>query len=437
MIRLRNYSSNEIKRAAAEADGEYTLLVLKPLAFEYVDTLRFMEIAKANNCLALYADFIENGKLCKVQDVGLGSVRDNFDFGPVMFVRTDVLVNYAKNCKQNYKAAGFYDFWLHLWRVGSDSFSEPIPEIIHIPEPLTAVSAVKESSDMEEQFSYVDPTNRRSQIEMEDVFSNFVDRIGCRVKPGKAVSHDGDFPVEASVIIPVKNRAKTIGDAIKSALNQSASFTYNILVVDNYSTDGTTEIIDSLAAEYSQVKIITPPPGQMIGGCWNAALDSEQCGRFAIQLDSDDVYSSPQTLQTIVNKFRDTHAAMVIGSYTLTDFDLNVIPPGIIDHREWTDENGMNNALRINGLGAPRAFFTPIARRIRFPNVSYGEDYAMALRICGQYRVARIFDSIYFCRRWGGNSDSNLSREAINANNSYKDWIRSNEIRFRIKYREC
>ncbi|MDE6366891.1 MAG: glycosyltransferase family 2 protein, partial [Muribaculaceae bacterium] len=230
------------------------------------------------------------------------------------------------------------------------------------------------------------------------------------------------------VVIPVRNRVKTVGDAIRSALEQITDFPFNVIVVDNHSDDGTTALINEMAAADSRVVHIIPEPGHGIGGCWNVALDSPECGRFAVQLDSDDVYSSPRTLQQIVDKFHATGAACVIGSYTLTDFELNVIPPGLIDHAEWTDANGANNALRINGLGAPRAYYTPVARELRFPDVSYGEDYAMVLRLTRTYRLARIYDSLYFCRRWGGNSDSGLSPEKINANNRYKDWIRSVEF---------
>ena len=164
------------------------------------------------------------------------------------------------------------------------------------------------------------------------------------------------------------------------------------------------------------------------------ALLHPQCGRFAVQLDSDDLYSSPKTLQQIVDKFYEENCAMVIGSYRMCDFNLNTLPPGLISHAEWTEDNGRNNALRINGLGAPRAFYTPIAREILFPNTSYGEDYFMGLAISRHYRIGRIYDELYLCRRWEGNSDSSLSREKVNANNMYKDSIRTAELKARIAY---
>jgi hypothetical protein len=351
----------------------------------------------------------------------LGSVRDDFDFGPVMMVRTDVLKVFADNI-QPLQYSAFYALWLSMH--GS---------IVHIPELVSEVKSMPTITEGEEQFKYVDPRNRQAQIEKEQVFTSWLQANNGLVSPVIPIEYSGNFNVEASVIIPVKNRVNTIADAIASALSQITDFNFNVIVVDNYSDDGTTEVIKGIASNDSRLIHVIPEPGHGIGGCWNTALDDVNCGRFAVQLDSDDVYSSENTLQSVVNKFRETGAAMVIGSYTLTDFDLNVIPPGLIDHKEWTDINGPNNALRINGLGAPRAFYTPIARQLRFPDVSYGEDYAMALRICRNYRIERIYESLYNCRRWGGNSDSNLSQEKINANNRYKDWIRSVELSARLK----
>ena len=346
-----------------------------------------------------------------------GSVRDDFDFGPVMLVKTTELRRFA-SVDDGLEYAAFYALWLSMY--GRISF---------VPEVVSSVSTVaSECESGEAQFRYVDPRNRDAQIEKEEVFTRFVMDQEAFVEPGRAVEHTGNFKVEASVVIPVRNRVKTVGDAIRSALEQITDFSFNVIVVDNHSDDGTTVLVNEMAAADGRVVHIIPEPGHGIGGCWNVALDSPECGRFAVQLDSDDVYSSPRTLQQIVDKFHATGAACVIGSYTLTDFDLNVIPPGLIDHAEWTDANGANNALRINGLGAPRAYYTPVARELRFPDVSYGEDYAMVLRLTRTYRLARIFDSLYFCRRWGGNSDSGLSPEKINANNRYKDWIRSVEF---------
>ena len=282
----------------------------------------------------------------------------------------------------------------------------------------------------------MNPSNRNIQIEMEKICTEHLKHIGGYLKPGsgKKVDYDdGVFPVEASVIIPVKNRARTIADAVKSALSQQLDSSFNVIVVDNYSTDGTTQIITDLAKDDTRLIHIIPERTDLgIGGCWNLAINDIRCGRFAVQLDSDDLYSSPATLQKIINKFREGGYSMVIGSYRMCNFNLETLPPGIIDHKEWTDDNGPNNALRINGLGAPRAFYTPVVRKIGFPNVSYGEDYAVAIRIAGEYRLGRIFDELYLCRRWEGNSDAALSPEKVNANNLYKDSLRTVELERRI-----
>ncbi len=415
MIHLKNYSIDEIKRAAAEADGDYTLLTLTADTVLDVDLRRLEQVAHDTDALGVYGNFERDGEFIRLTDMQRGSVRDDFDFGPVMLVQTEALRQVVDEMPP-LKYAAFYALCLRFYA-----------NIEFLPERVCRVRSANVITDGgEEQFRYVDPCNREAQIEKERVFTDFLHSIGADVEPGSPVSHDGDFPVEASVIIPVRNRVRTVGDAIRSALSQQTDFTFNVIVVDNHSDDGTTALVDAIAD--SRLVHLIPEPGHGIGGCWNAALDAAECGRFAVQLDSDDVYSSESTLQRIVDKFRETSAACVIGSYTLTDFDLNVIAPGLIDHAEWTDANGANNALRINGLGAPRAYFTPVARALRFPDVSYGEDYAMVLRITRDYRLARIFDSLYYCRRWGGNSDSNLSREKINANNVYKDWIRTVEI---------
>ena len=286
------------------------------------------------------------------------------------------------------------------------------------------------------QFDYVNPRNRDVQIEMEAVCTEHLKLINGYLKPGAGASVDvneGDFKTLASVIIPVRNRARTIADAVKSALAQELDGSYNVIVIDNHSTDGTTQILNEMAREDSRIIHIVPERNDLgIGGCWNLGINSTECGRFAVQLDSDDLYSGPYTLQKVVDKFREGGYSMVIGSYRMCNFNLETLPPGIIDHREWTDENGPNNALRINGLGAPRAFYTPVVRKIGFPNVSYGEDYAVAIRIAGEYRIGRIFDELYLCRRWEGNSDAALSPEKVNANNLYKDTLRSMELERRI-----
>lgn len=415
---MKNFSTSDIK--ALEISGEYTLLPLTDDIIASVDRRRLEQVARDTDSLAVYGNYEKDGRQMPLIEMQPGSVRDDFDFGPVMLVRSDFLRKYLSEAEELDYAA-FYDLWLSMYG-----------RIYFVPETVSRVTSVPvEASKGEAQFNYVDPRNRLAQIEKENVFTRFLMNCGVFIEPGAPVDHSGDFPVEASVVIPVRNRVKTIADAVHSALSQLTDFPFNILVVDNHSTDGTTQLLEKLAAENPRVVHIVPEPGHGIGGCWNVALDDRRCGRFAVQLDSDDIYSSPATLQQIVDAFRQTGAACVIGSYTLTDFDLNVIPPGLIDHAEWTDGNGANNALRINGLGAPRAFFTPIARELRFPDVSYGEDYAMVLRITRSYRLARIFDSLYFCRRWGGNSDSNLTPEKINANNRYKDAIRSIELHAR------
>lgn len=412
---MKNFSTTDIK--AITPEGDFTLISLTDDTILSVDRKRLEQVARDTNSLAVYGSYEKDGRVMPLIEMQAGSVRDDFDFGPVMLVRSDFLRDYQSQAEELDYAA-FYDLWLSMYG-----------RIYFLPETVSRVVSVPVSvSSGEAQFNYVDPRNREAQIEKENVFTRFLMQNEAFIEPGAAVDHSGYFPVEVSVVIPVRNRVKTIADAVHSALEQVTDFPFNILVVDNHSTDGTTQLLEQLAAKDSRVIHIIPEPGHGIGGCWNVALDDARCGRFAVQLDSDDIYSSPHTLTTVISAFRESGAACVIGSYTLTDFDLNVIPPGLIDHAEWTDSNGANNALRINGLGAPRAFFTPIARELRFPDVSYGEDYAMVLRITRDYRLARIFDSLYFCRRWGGNSDSNLSAEKVNANNRYKDWIRSVEI---------
>ncbi|MDE5673360.1 MAG: glycosyltransferase, partial [Duncaniella sp.] len=363
-----------------------------------------------------------------------GSLRDDFDFGHIAVVNPAMLRKAVAEITDKFNAAGWYDLRLRLSRLG---------KIIHIPETLYTASPLANSDEIsgeESHFSYVDPRNRASQIEMEQAVTSHLREINALVNPECHVTLDfetDNFPVEASVIIPVRNRHLTIADAVKSALSQKTSFSFNVIVIDNRSTDGTSEILASISESEPRLKIIDtsvheePAPG--IGGCWNLGINSDFCGRFAIQLDSDDIYNRPDTLQMIVDKFHEQNCAMVIGSYSLTDFNGNPLPPGLIDHAEWTDENGPNNAIRINGLGAPRAFFTPVARKINFPDVSYGEDYAMGLAISRRYRIGRIYESLYSCRRWEGNSDHALSQERINANNLYKDRIRTLELAARIR----
>ena len=364
----------------------------------------------------------------------MGSIRDDFDFGSLWLVRGDKLKEWASEAGESYLYAALYDLRLFLSRQG---------ELLHLHEFLYTEQERDLRRSGERQFDYVNPRNREVQIEMERVATRHLSAIGALVDTSEREAIDfseQEFAVEASVVIPVFNRAKTIADAVKSALGQKTTFPFNVIVVDNHSTDGTTDILKELQetadkkqdAEGGRLVHIIPSRTDLgIGGCWNEAVGSEHCGRFAVQLDSDDLYSSPRTLQTIVEAFYSQQAAMVIGSYRMCDFELNTLPPGLIDHAEWTDENGPNNALRINGLGAPRAFFTPLLRETPFPNTSYGEDYALGLAFSRHWRIGRIFSELYLCRRWGGNSDADLSIEKVNANNQYKDQLRTLEIRAR------
>lgn len=392
---------------------------------------RMIDIAETMSAAIVYSDYynVKNGKRTKhpLIDYQAGSLRDDFDFGPVMLIRTDFFRACINTTKESYKYAGLYDLRLRLSCMG---------RIVHINEYLYSAIELK---DMEErqmsQFGYTDPKNREVQIEMEHACTAYLKHIGAHILPAfKEINpYYGDFEYEASVIIPVRNRESTISDAIKSALSQKTDFPFNVIIVNNHSNDNTTKVIESFKHDSRVVHIIPQWKDLGIGGCWNVAVSSYKCGRFAVQLDSDDMYSDENTLQRIVDTFRRECYAMVIGSYVITDFDLVVIPPGLINHIEWTETNGMNNALRVNGLGAPRAFFTPLIREIKFPNTSYGEDYAVGLRISREYRIGRIFDPLYICRRWEGNSDSNLDIAQINANNFYKDKIRTWELIARIK----
>ena len=388
--------------------------------------LERMESTKAG---ILYSDFYdesyEGRTLHPLTDYPLGSVRDDFNFGAIILYSVsairEAIDKYGPIPSVNY--AGLYDVRL---KVSIDH------NVYHLPEPLYLVVGTKDSSGSERLFNYVDPRNVSVQKEMEAIFTDYLKNIGAYLPADylrETKTTPDVFPVEASVIIPVRNRVNTIVEAIMSALSQEADFPFNVIVVDNYSTDGTATVVSDLAGRYSTLNHIIPARTDLgIGGCWNEALFSQACGHYAVQLDSDDLYSTPQTLQKIVHMLRQNNHAMVIGSYTIVDFNLNEIPPGLIDHREWTDENGHNNALRINGLGAPRAFDISTMRGIRFLNASYGEDYAAALQICREYRIGRIFESLYLCRRWPGNTDASLSIEETNKNDIFKDKIRTVEI---------
>ncbi len=400
-----------------------TLIELGQYALE-----RFVYLAENTGSGLIYSDYTEihgeEKKSHSVIDYQLGSIRDDFDFGPLLFINKNKISKYGAADK--YKFAGLFDLRLSLSRSSG---------IFRIPEFLYSTIATDQRKSGEKLFDYVNPKNREVQIEMEIAATEHLKNIGAYLVPDfDQITFSEKFVYEASVIIPVKNRVKTIGDAIKSVINQKTNFKFNLFVVDNYSTDGTSEIIKSYADIDERVLHIIPLRKDLgIGGCWNEAVNHNNCGMFSIQLDSDDIYQDTNTLQNIVNTFHKENCAMVIGSYTLTDFNLNEIPPGKIDHSEWTTDNGRNNALRINGLGAPRAYYTPALREIKIPNVSYGEDYAAALAFSRSYKIGRIYNSIYYCRRWDENSDAALSIEKQNIHNTYKDRIRSIEIMARQK----
>ena len=427
---FNNVSSAEIRKIAEEATGETTLLYLKDteVIWGYRAEERMRQVMETTGAALVYADHyvVKNEKTEKapVIDYQLGSLRDDFDFGAAVMLRTSAFKEAVSRMKANYHYAGFYDLRLKL--AGKYEFT-------HINEYLYTEQEHDLRLSGQKQFDYVDPRNRERQIEMEKACTEHLKVIGSYLPPRfKAVNFDQHaFEVEASVVIPVKNRVKTISDAINSVLCQETDFPFNVIVVDNHSTDGTTELIEKLAIDKRVIHVVPDRTDLGIGGCWNMAIDHPQCGKFAIQLDSDDLYSDQYTLRKMVNAFYEQQCAMVVGTYRMTDFDLNTLPPGIIDHKEWTPENGRNNALRINGLGAPRAFFTPVIRQIGFPNTSYGEDYAVGLAVSRHYQIGRVYDVVYLCRRWSGNSDAALDAFQLNANNLYKDRIRTWEVEAR------
>lgn len=419
------------------ATAEYVLLRLTdaPIDVPSQSVRRMMEVAEAIGSPAVYADYRRaDGTVIRTLPYTEGSVRDDFDFGPVILVKSR-WANLALGIDVHiYAHAAFYAFMLSLRRFG---FPAHIPEVLSSFLPTTATA---DTNGGEAQFSYVDRANRNAQIEMEHAFTEFLRYDGTLLtaEPQEVDVDEGDFPCEASVIIPVRDRVRTIADAVDSALSQYTDFDTNVIVVDNHSTDGTTELLRSRYGDNPRVVHIIPERTDLgIGGCWNLAVASDRCGRFAVQLDSDDIYSGHDTLSRIVECFHNERCAMVVGSYALTDFDLKPLPPGVIDHREWTDHNGRNNLLRINGMGAPRAFFTPLLRLNPMPDVSYGEDYATALRFTRTWRIGRIYDVLYTCRRWEGNSDHALSPEREYQNNMYKDRLRTIEMRARKRLIRC
>jgi len=422
------YSTETLRTIANAAQADYIALSLNATDIEpgYMAYERFIDIAEQTGAGMCYADYVEmrDGELAghPLIDYQRGSLRDNFDFGHILLFSTSAFKETVKKMHNNYLHAGFYDLRLKI------SLSHPI---VHINETLyTAITGKEQSSD---HFAYVDPNNRDRQIEMEQACTEHLKQLDALLHyQTRAVDFNAQqFDNEASVIIPVRNRARTIKDAIESALQQETSFKYNVIIVDNHSTDGTTSLIKQYG---ERVMHVIPSRSDLgIGGCWNLALQQGECGRFAVQLDSDDVYSSPNTLQAVIDAFYEQMCGMIVGSYRLTDFNGNEIPPGIIDHREWTPENGGNNALRVNGLGAPRAFYTPLARQFKFPNTSYGEDYAIGLRFAREHLVGRVYDVLYNCRRWEGNTDAQLDIAQTNTFNFYKDKLRTFELEARIQ----
>lgn len=430
--------STETLRSIAEAISEKFILIYTkdhPLETGLFALDRIISIAEDTKADMLYADHykvvtdsegVTHRKKHPLIECQKGALRDDFDFGSVLVFRSASFKRAVRAMDADYEFGALYDLRLRM------------KKIVHINEYLYTEIETDDRKSGEKQFDYVDPRNRSVQIEMEKICTAHLKRIGAWLEPKFRDPDINDFeaaafPVTASVVIPVFNRIRTVKDAVQSALSQVCDFPYNVIVVDNHSTDGTTELLAGIAAEDERLVHIVPERHDLgIGGCWNLAVHDGACGEYAVQLDSDDVYSGPDTLQKIVDAFRQQKCAMVVGTYQMTDFQMNPIPPGIIDHREWTEDNGRNNALRINGLGAPRAFWTPLLRTINLPNTSYGEDYALGLRISRDYRIGRIYDVLYCCRRWDGNSDAALDVEKINANNQYKDRIRTWELEARI-----
>jgi hypothetical protein len=423
------HASSSMQVIAANTTTSHVLLVLHDTAIEFGQFAldRLLSVAELTGSGMVYSDYFDllNGQRAPhpVLEYQPGSIRDDFNFGSLLLFDTKAFKAAATAARgQDYAYAGLYSVRLGVSRLQA---------LTRVGEHLYSKAEQDLRKSDQQQFDYVDPKNRAVQIEMERAATDHLKRIAAYLKPRFQAPNldEAAFPVEASVIIPVKNRVKTVGDAVDSVLKQQTSFPFNVIVIDNHSTDGTTDLLRSFAQKDCRVvRVIPERQDLLIGGCWNEGINHPACGRFVVQLDSDDIYKDESTLQKVVDAFRRESCAMVIGAYKMTNFDLQEIPPGVIDHKEWTPENGRNNALRINGLGAPRAFYTPILRRIKFPNVSYGEDYAVGLALSRQYQIGRIFEPIYLCRRWEGNSDAGLDVNKLNAFNFYKDKLRTVEI---------
>lgn len=424
-------SSSTLKKITDLADSKYILIITNPVKVDFTNHSleRFISVAENTSAGIVYSDFYEiDDKITPhpLIEYQFGSLRDDFDFGAVLLFNTVAFKSAAEKLKNNFKYAGLYSIRLIISRDSS---------ILRIPEFLYSAEKYDRRKSGVKQFDYVDSKNRDVQIEMEEAVTEHLKSISAYVTPLQKINDEKKFNYTASIIIPVKNREKTISDALNSAVNQKTDFLFNIIVIDNHSDDKTTDIIKDFSKGYKNIIHLIPERKDLlIGGCWNLAVDNDMCGKYAVQLDSDDLYQDENTLQKIIDTFHKENCAMVIGSYILTDFNLNEIPPGLIDHKEWTDENGTNNALRINGLGAPRAFYTPLLRNIRIPNVSYGEDYFLGITISRDYKIGRIYEPVYICRRWEGNSDSELDIEKLNRNNFYKDKLRTIELLARIKH---
>ena len=425
------HSSTTVKKIALESNADYTLIYRKPTLLKpgHFALERMIRIAEDSSAGMVYSDYYANIQGIKsdhpVIDYQEGSLRDDFNFGSLLLYRAGALKKAARRMKAGeYTYAGLYDLRLKV--------SQKYP-LVHVNEFLYTEVEEDTRTSGQKIFDYVDPKNREVQLEMEQACTQHLKDVGAYLEPRfrNIEFNKGSFPVEASVIIPVRNRIKTIRDAITSVLKQKTGFPFNLIVIDNCSTDGTTEAIAEFKNDGRLIHLVPERDDLGIGGCWNMGVHHAQCGKFAVQLDSDDVYSAEDTLQKIVDAFYEQQCAMVVGTYRMTNFNMEMIPPGIIDHREWTPENGRNNALRINGLGAPRAFYTPVLREIKVPNTSYGEDYALGLNISRRYRIGRIYDVLYLCRRWEDNSDASLDIAKMNTHNLYKDRIRTWEIQAR------